>query len=183
VGDVNQKIFLKKHVPKITGPILEVGSKDYGNTSTFRGMYKDNEYTGIDIEEGENVDRIVDLTRGIGDLQKEHFELIICCSVLEHVNKPWLMAENIISLMAKGGYLYVSVPWVWKYHLYPEDYFRISWKGVEMLFPSLKWGGSYYSTTSKGEFIKIEPKTDCYKTIIQGRKYLPYLMVNMVGQK
>src|SRR5207253_1014739 len=35
MGDVNQRLFLTRYLPEISGPILEVGSKDYGNTASF----------------------------------------------------------------------------------------------------------------------------------------------------
>jgi len=184
MGDINQKIFLKRYVPKIAGPVLEIGSKDYGNTSMFRDFYKNSEYVGIDMEDGKNVDEVIDLTKGIGNLTEDYFELIICCSVLEHVNQPWVMAENITKLMGDGGKLYMSVPWVWRYHAYPDDYFRFSWRGIESLFPKLKWDQAYHSTNVENDIFPIITKSDSNRArIIEKCKYLPYLMVNMVGHK
>lgn len=192
MGDRNQIIFLQRHLPQVSGPILEIGSKDYGSTSTFRDIYPDCPYIGIDMEAGAGVDAVVDMEAGIGPLTEEHFELAVCCSVLEHVAKPWKMAENITRVVAKGGRLYMSVPWVWRYHPYPDDYFRFSFRGVAALFPDFDWGTPYYSTNVEGEFIAIteENKGADNKLAQFGpaknpasapRKYLPYLMVNMLG--
>jgi len=41
----------------------------------------------------------------------------------------------------------MSVPWVWRYHAYPDDYFRFSWRGIETLFPEFSWSDKHYSTT------------------------------------
>ncbi|MGC4003636.1 MAG: hypothetical protein QM811_11100 [Pirellulales bacterium] len=101
MGDVNQVTFLKKFLPQVEGPILEVGSKDYGSTSSFRDFYKTSDYVGVDLEDGKNVDKVLDLTKGTGDLPLNHFGLLICCSVLEHVRKPWLMAEYLTNLVRR----------------------------------------------------------------------------------
>ena len=192
MGDINQILFLQQFVPSVSGPILEIGSKDYGSTSSFRDHYVGNEYIGIDMEEGKGVDAVVDMVEGIGPLKENHFALGVCCSVLEHVAKPWLMAENITRVMAKDGLLYMSVPWVWRYHAYPDDYFRFSFRGVMSLFPGFEWDTPYYSTTVQGEFIAVtEENKDADNRMAahsdmpdgQKRKYLPYLMVNMIGRK
>jgi SAM-dependent methyltransferase len=192
VGDRNQVIYLTKHVPQTIGPVLEIGSKDYGSTSSFRDVYAGARYIGIDMEDGKGVDAVVDLAAGIGSLPENHFNLAICCSVLEHVSQPWKMAENITRVMAPGGKLYMSVPWVWRYHAYPDDYFRFSFRGIISLFPDFDWGTPVYSTNVEGEFVEItdqmkdaDNRMAAMKALPSGqqRKYLPYLMVNMIGSK
>jgi len=191
MGDINQIIFLKRFLPQTDGPILEIGSKDYGNTSSFRTIYNVPEYVGLDMEAGKDVDVVQDLTQGTGELKEGHFNLIICCSVLEHVDRPWIMAENITRLCKKDGVLYMSVPWVWRYHAYPDDYFRFSFRGVKSLFPGFEWDTPYYSTTVQGEILEItkenlgvDNQLAAMQQTPQGnRKYLPYLMVNMLGRR
>lgn len=191
MGDINQTIYLQKFLPTVDGPVLEIGSKDYGNTSSFRTVYTQNEYVGIDMEDGKNVDHVVDLVAGIGPLKERHFGLAICCSVLEHVTRPWVMAENITTLIRPGGMLYMSVPWVWRYHPYPDDYYRFSFKGIKELFPGFSWNQIYYSSTIPGEFFPlteenmgIDNQLAMNAETPQGpRKYLPYLMVNMLGTR
>ena len=191
MGDVNQLTYLKHFVPSVTGPVLEIGSKDYGSTSTFREFYSGDEYIGVDMEPGKNVDLVADLTNGVAGLRRNHFALGICCSVLEHVKKPWVFAENLTSLMRDGSALYMSVPWVWRYHAYPDDYFRFSWRGVIELFPEFAWRHICYSTNVPNEFFDIpseNPGVDNAMAVFAEtpggkRKYLPYLMVNMIGYK
>lgn len=191
MGDINQQIYLKTLLPKVDGPVLEIGSKDYGSTSSFRDTYPGVEYVGTDMEPGPGVDVVADLTLGIGPLPPAHFALGICCSVLEHVRRPWVMAEHITTLIRPGGTLYMSVPWVWRYHAYPDDYFRFSWRGVEELFPVFAWEQICYSTNVPQEIIPIpldQPGVDNEMAAMVDtpggkRKYLPYLMVNMLGRK
>ncbi len=191
MGDINQLLYLRKFLPVVDGPILEIGSKDYGNTSSFRAIYTGNPYTGLDMEEGKGVDVVQDLTLGTGQLLAEHFALGVCCSVLEHVNRPWIMAENITTLIRTGGKLFMSVPWVWRYHAYPDDYFRFSFRGIISLFPGFTWEQIHYSTSLQGEFFPITDQdtgVDNRLALMANtdkgqRKYLPYLMVNMLGTK
>ena len=190
---LNQEMYLAKAVPQTSGPILEIGSKNHGGATNFRRLYEGIAYTGVDMQPGENVDVVFDLTRRppAEILPPEHFSLIICSAVLEHVDRSWLMAEQLVRLLMPGGRLFVAVPWVHAYHPYPDDYYRFSWKGIMALFPGLTWKNTMYSSNTPGEFFEISPDnphTDHALAIVRGgdanaRKYLPYLMVNMVGEK
>ncbi len=86
MGDINQLLFLRKKAPTCEGPVLEIGSKNYGSTSSFRQFYSTCRYVGVDLEAGKGVDVVADLTTGIAGLPDNHFALAICCSVLEHVH-------------------------------------------------------------------------------------------------
>ena len=187
MGDRNQRLFLEKLLPQVAGPVVEIGAKDYGSTVSFRDLYP-GEYVGVDLAAGKGVDVVADLTAGLGELPESHFALAICCSVLEHTPKPWVMAENLSHLLRPGGSLYISVPWVWRYHAYPDDYFRFSPRAVQALFPTIAWTRATYSTTVPGEHVDIDLRdfreVDNRMAAKDGqRKYLPYLMVNMLGEK
>lgn len=191
MGDQNQLLYLQRFAPRVSGAILEIGSKDYGSTIPFRKHIAHSAYVGLDMAPGPGVDVVGDLSQDLCGLPEAHFSLIICCSVLEHVEKPWRMAENIVRLVEPGGAVYMSVPWVWRYHAYPDDYFRFSWRGIESLFDKLAWRHHHYSTTVIGEFVEIsEASKDGDNRMAQLqqvgdqlRKYLPYMMVNMLGYK
>jgi SAM-dependent methyltransferase len=191
MGDRNQRLFLEKLMPRVDGPVIEIGSKDYGSTENFRELYR-GEYVGVDLEAGKGVDVVVDLASGLGQLKENHFALAICCSVLEHTPTPWVMAENLARLLRPGGSLYISVPWVWRYHAYPDDYFRFSPRAVQALFPAFSWRHATYSSNVPGEHIdlvlanlkEVDNRLAQHAQTPNGsRKYLPYLMVNMLGEK
>jgi hypothetical protein len=38
------------------------------------------------------------------------------------------------------------VPFVWRQHAYPSDYFRYTTEGVRALFPRIAWDGLLYAT-------------------------------------
>jgi hypothetical protein len=187
MGDDNQGLYLERFGPKETDCVLEVGSRNYGGSPPFRKTLTYKDYIGLDLSPGRGVDTTGDLTEGLCGLPPAYFSLIICCSVLEHVNRPWIMADNITRLMRSDGKLYVSVPFSWRFHSYPDDYFRFSHSGVASLFPYLKWSHLYYSTTVRGEMVEIVRGDEHIKfggcRSESGRQGLPYLMVNMLGEK
>ncbi len=191
MGDINQVILLRNLVRKIDGPVLEIGSKHHGNTSSFRDFYIENSYVGIDAEDGPGVDSVFDLNGDVSHVPSDHFALCICTSVLEHVSKPWVAAKNIESFLRRRGILYISVPWVWRYHPYPDDYYRFSPSGIKVLFENIDFYTEMYSTSLPGEIMDMaQSSVTCdnamalhKKTDHGERKYLPYLMVNMIGKK
>ena len=192
MGDQNQLLYLQRFSPPQHGAILEIGSKDYGSTVPFRQHLRHTEYVGLDMAAGIGVDVVGDPSKSLCGLSENYYSLVICCSVLEHVERSWVMAENITRLTKPGGCLFISVPWVWRYHAYPDDFFRFSWRGVETLFPGFSWSNRYYSTTVTGEFVEITENTrDADNRMAEmldvgggrSRKYLPYFMVNMMGTK
>lgn len=186
MGSTNQLLFAKKIFSGFNGRILEIGSKNYGSTQNFRELLNTHEYIGVDLEPGPNVDLVLNIENGLGPLENEKFDLVIICSVLEHTPRPWILANNIQELMSESSVLYSCHPWVWRYHKYPDDYFRFSPRGIQSLFSSLKyWLPEYYATYKTGEFLPFSKKNgiDDEMAIFDshGRKFLPYLETVMVG--
>lgn len=184
MGDKNQRHFLTRKLPSVDGPVLEIGAKEYQQfTCSFRGFYP-TEYVGVDLEPGGGVDVVADLSESTAGLEEGKFALVIACSVLEHVKNPKAMAESMQRLVRPGGSIFISVPWVWRYHNYPDDYWRFSWAGIHALFPEVKWEPPEFSTTRDGElFPAVKDADNNLAVVIEGRKYLPYLMLQMIGTK
>lgn len=131
--------------PRITpaGPVLIVGSKLNPGRTDRRTLYPD--AMGLDMQPGEGVDIVHDLEAPM----LRHvaaFAHVECFSVLEHCRRPWLVARNIEFAMQPGGTLYLSVPFVWRWHGYPSDYFRFTADGVRQLFPGIQWERIGYAT-------------------------------------
>ncbi len=157
MGGINQLNFIKKNARLVSGPILEVGSKDYGNTPDFRSVFPDCEYVGVDMEEGKGVDLVLDLTLDFNlvdeKLNGKRFKTVLCLSVLEHCKDPFKMCNNISQLLADNGVLFVSVPFSWRIHGYPSDYWRFTSDGIRILFPELDFDtyAGNISTSKIGE--------------------------------
>lgn len=68
------------------------------------------------------------------------FDLVLCMSVIEHIDRPWLAAPNIAGLVAPGGHLYVAMPWFYPTHEGPDfgDHWRARPSGLRILFDMLE---------------------------------------------
>jgi hypothetical protein len=159
MGDINQLIFVQRHADGLCGPYLEVGSKNYGSTQNLRSMFEgQNQYVGVDMEPGPGVDVVLDLTQDFKEIDlkidKTRFGTIFCLSVLEHCAQPFKMAENLTRLLMPGGKICLSVPFSWKFHGYPSDYWRFTHEGIKILFPDLDFDieKGLAATSKKNEF-------------------------------
>lgn len=134
--------FLSRHGPAALGRALIVGSSLKPGRQDRRKLYKN--ALGLDFEDGDGVDLVHDLTTPMGVEFEGSFAHAECTSVMEHCNKPWLMATNLEAVLQIGGTLLLSVPFVWRQHAYPSDYFRFTAEGVRELFPRIEWTALLY---------------------------------------
>ncbi len=154
-------------------PVLHIGSKASvldrdggGRGAKWRRLFGRNPFVGADIEPGENVDAVLDITKDIRKFRKAagifQFQTVICPHVLEHVEDPFAAARNIVALTDKGGHVLVTTPWVQSYHPYPEDYWRFSFAGLRKLFAGLEVVGGFYSDSREetGYVIAIDGRPD-----------------------
>jgi len=136
----------------VPGRALVVGSKQYDDKPDRRALYEDG--FGVDIEDGPGVDWVHDMEQPLpAELGK--FAHVDCVSVLEHVQRPWKMAESIEACLMEGGSILISVPFVWRLHAYPSDYWRMTAEALPILFPSVEWRTRKYLVN--GRFRKLVP--------------------------
>jgi SAM-dependent methyltransferase len=216
MGDKSQPAFLKKALDD-TGfshsksPRLALNTGSI--SSNFGADYSFLEHWGVklegcDLKAGENVDHVFDLTDHPPDLLINKYDIIISSSTLEHVSKPWLAANCLKKLLRPAGYLYVSVPWVWRYHAYPNDYWRFNRHTLDILFPDTTVIRQAWSTSPDCRLYTFSDSFDDENSIIvnnsspksrmqrmlnffrpplqenlSSKKYLPYLMIHQLRQK
>lgn len=208
--------WILKHKQLIKGPALEIGSKQYREHSSLnlrKAMADENiPYLGCDLEAGDNVDAVVDITRDFphvkGQLGKS-FQTIFCISVMEHIPNIFQAAKNISGLLTPQGILFISVPFVFRFHGYPGDYWRFTPESVRYLFPDLDFDfhgeKNNLSTLAEGDVTPISsefktrnrfnfrPQSKIFKKIRKWGKdwnwpllkdySLAPTMVNMIGVK
>jgi SAM-dependent methyltransferase len=135
------------------GKFIDIGGRD-GKLSYMLGVrqhhdfdphfYEQNkmlfdqkfEYFGWDIvPQGPNVivgdicapDAVAQNLRGT-------FDIVYSNHVFEHLEKPWVAAQNCYDLLKPGGICITIAPFSVRYHAVPGDYFRFSHEGMESLF-------------------------------------------------
>ena len=62
------------------------------------------------------------------------FDVIISQSVIEHVRKPWVVADEIYRVSKKGGYVYVESGFMQPLHDCPGHFFNTTKEGLRLLF-------------------------------------------------
>jgi hypothetical protein len=109
--------------------VLDVGSLDINGN--YREFFPDCEYVGLDIQDGNNVDIVVD-PWDWGDIGE--FDMIISGQCLEHSQYPWKTARLMLDHCVEDGWLAITAPSRQARHNYPSDYFRFFETGLESLF-------------------------------------------------
>lgn len=90
------------------------------------------DWTGCDMVAGEGVDLVCDI-HNLSSLNRE-FDAAVVCSVLEHVARPWVAAQELGSVIRSGGILLVTTHQSFPYHAYPKDYYRFTQEGLREIF-------------------------------------------------
>jgi SAM-dependent methyltransferase len=140
-------------VAQAQDPVLQIGSRAevLDRSATWRSRFAGRRFVGLDIMPGPNVDIVADITEPAAAIRSRAgvngFGLIVCHHVLEHVRRPWVAAQTLSELLAPGGRIFVSVPWVQGYHEFPDDFWRMSFAGIRALFPDLTFPVEYYTGT------------------------------------
>lgn len=91
------------------------------------------EYVGIDLD----IDNpLADLHAPVEDLpvEDESFEVVLCTQVLEHCGVPDQAVTELYRATAPGGRVLASTHGVQVYHPSPEDHWRWTHTGLELLF-------------------------------------------------
>lgn len=106
---------------------LEVGA--YGSPSYGRFF---NNKIGIDVRPGPGVDQVASVYEL--PFESESFDVVLCLSVLEHLETPQKAIEEMKRVLKPGGRIIVSVPFLFPIHDAPGDYWRFTKFGLRNLF-------------------------------------------------
>ncbi|HEU0162941.1 MAG TPA: methyltransferase domain-containing protein [Rhizomicrobium sp.] len=156
--DVSRRYVLGEQAPSGSGlRFLDVGGRD-GRLSYLLGydgplrfnpsLYARNkalfdakyDYYGVDLEPaGPRVLSGNLCTRTFLESHPQFpgsFDIVYSNNVFEHFARPWIAAENLLTLLKTGGLCITIVPFAQRYHESPGDYFRYTPQGVISLFES-----------------------------------------------
>lgn len=114
------------------GRLLDVGC----GTQPYRSLFNVGAYVGLEI------DSPLARERGVADhfydgqrfpFEDDSFDSILCNQVLEHVFQPDAFMGELQRVLARGGRLILTVPFVWDEHEQPHDFARYSSFGLRTL--------------------------------------------------
>lgn len=104
--------------------VLDVGSRTINSRrlGSYRNLFEDDKYIGVDIVAGENVDIV---TREYEfPFKDEEFDIVISGSTFEHVEWPWILIKEIVRVLKRDGLCCIVAPWNGDIHQFPVDTYR-----------------------------------------------------------
>lgn len=154
IYDINQRCMVSKcHLYQ--GVLYDLGSGE----SPYRDFFLNyaNHYVAVDWSgsfHDTKADIIADLNLPlpIGD---SIADTVVSLSVLEHLYEPQLMLCEAFRILKSGGSLVLQVPWQWRIHEAPYDFFRYTPFGLEYM---LKKAGF--------EDVVVEPQAGVFTSLI-----------------
>lgn len=141
IGRYYVEKFLREHADSITGRCLEFGEPRY--KSYFPKATK---YEITDVVPRPGVDYICDIHEPQG-LPKNYFDAVICTQVFEHLAYPEKAAKSLFEVMAPGGVLLLTAPFINPVHYVPTDFRRFTPECLDMI---IKDAGFHMEVVSFG---------------------------------
>ena len=93
--------------------ILDVGSLDTsGNNYNYKSIFNNPNwtYTGLDFEDGENVDIVVDDIYNWFEVSDNSYDVVVCGQLFEHLGFFWLTMAEIDRVLRPGGFCCIIAP-------------------------------------------------------------------------
>lgn len=155
---------------------------------------------GIDVETCKHEQKYVDVFASADNIPfaDDTFHTVLCTNVLEHVSNMEKAFSEISRILKKGGYLIISIPFLYPVHESPYDFYRYTVYGIRHQLEQngfeiereIAWGGvgtliCVYVHLFLGKMIKIKwvqqlscflqkvtysfIKKCCYKRMLSGK--------------
>jgi SAM-dependent methyltransferase len=87
-----------------------------------------------DFEDGLDVDVVCDIHSLTDAFSLDSIDFVICCSIFEHVQRPWIAAREIARVLKPGGMVFVQTHQTFPIHGYPSDYWRYTTEALRTIF-------------------------------------------------
>jgi SAM-dependent methyltransferase len=131
---INESIRLFSDVFEPSGPVVEIGSlyqPGHETLSNLRPYFKGKEYIGCDIRHGLGVDRIED-AHALSFTDRS-IKTMLMLEILEHLPYPNKAIEEAWRVLDYDGLLVISVPFNFRLHGFPTDYWRFTASGIHLI--------------------------------------------------
>jgi SAM-dependent methyltransferase len=115
--------------------VLEIGTKrsNPATPTIHRDLVPHGRWVGLDIELGLDVDLVADAHQL--PFAPEAFQVVIGCSLLEHLKRPWVAMGEMCRVVGHGGVLFVDTHQTFPLHAYGKDFWRFTIESLMSLLP------------------------------------------------
>lgn len=96
-----------------------------------RRFYEDS--INVDIFQDGDTDLVWDITNKL-PIRSGTIDFIVCSAVLEHVNEPSKVIDEMYRILKPGGRAWVDIPFLQPYHEAPDDFYRYTLSGIRHMF-------------------------------------------------
>ena len=130
------KWFIDNYASKIAKEkiqVLDVGSYDVNGSYKNLFDLSKYEYTGLDMEEGPNVDFILRNPYAWDEIETDSFDIVISGQAFEHIEFFWITMSEMTRVLKQDGLLCVIAPNGFGKHRYPVDCYRFFSDGMVAL--------------------------------------------------
>lgn len=134
IGSVRGAIraFIQQHARDLGADVLECGARRHDPLAWWTSA-RDlalGQWTGVDMQAGDNVDCVADLECLPGEWAGR-FSGVLCSEVLEHVRRPQAALGEIRRVMRPGAALIVTTLTAFPIHGFPDDFRRWTESGLK----------------------------------------------------
>jgi SAM-dependent methyltransferase len=175
IYDAGDRILIK-HKSLYQGTIYDLGAGESPYKNFFLSCGQ--QYVAVDWNgsyHNTNADVIADLNEPI-PVGAEVADTVVSFSVLEHLSEPQEMLKEAFRILKPGGYMLLQVPWQWRIHEAPFDFFRFTPYGLELLFQRAGFSDVLVEPTA-GFFTTVILKINYFTTrFIRGPDYIRSLI-------
>ena len=115
--------------------ILDIGSFDRNGDYNYGLILNEKKWTyhGLDLQEGNNVDIVVEDPYAWKEISDESYDVIVSGQAFEHIEFFWITLDEIKRVLKPNGLLCIIVPSSGPVHRNPYDCYRFYEDGMKAM--------------------------------------------------
>ena len=125
--------LLERYASRYKGVLYDLGSGESPYKEFF--LRHADKYVAVDWSNSYH-ETTADLVANLNErlpIESEAADTVVSLSVLEHLSEPQTMLNEAFRILKSGGWIVLQVPWQWRIHEAPHDYYRYTPHGLEYL--------------------------------------------------